>query len=242
MMGNNPNTSQPANTEEDYILNLQQQIHFMELELKILKEKVIEDEKKSGIGSLYDDDKTSLQHIYMLKQKYRKMQSDFHLNYERKQKEQMKVMGEQGVLSAQLKFLKDLSDEQKLEQNTFSIESDKRNFDITKKKAEAQKLKMELEAEKNSLDDQHKKASGDHLKNKLELDQDAKSEEVRAQRHVDQAEEDAKLIEKKKAELAELQQKIDEQQAIFDGKADLQAQIARAKELSELIEKGKVEV
>ena len=31
--------------------------------LKILKEKVIEDEKKSGIGSLYDDDKTSHQHI-----------------------------------------------------------------------------------------------------------------------------------------------------------------------------------
>jgi len=31
----------------------------MELELKILKEKVIDDEKKAGIGSLYNDDKTS---------------------------------------------------------------------------------------------------------------------------------------------------------------------------------------
>jgi hypothetical protein len=31
----------------------------MELEMKILKEKVMEDEKNSGIGSLYDDDKTS---------------------------------------------------------------------------------------------------------------------------------------------------------------------------------------
>jgi len=31
----------------------------MELELKILKEKVIDDENKAGIGSLYDDDKTS---------------------------------------------------------------------------------------------------------------------------------------------------------------------------------------
>ena len=28
----------------------------MELELKILKEKVIDDEKKSGIGSLFDDE------------------------------------------------------------------------------------------------------------------------------------------------------------------------------------------
>jgi hypothetical protein len=35
----------------------------MELELKILKEKVIEDENKSGIGAMFDDDKTSHQHI-----------------------------------------------------------------------------------------------------------------------------------------------------------------------------------
>jgi hypothetical protein len=56
VMGDNPNVNQFG---DDYILNLQQQIHFMDLELKILKEKVIEDEKKSGIGSLYDDDKTS---------------------------------------------------------------------------------------------------------------------------------------------------------------------------------------
>jgi hypothetical protein len=32
----------------------------MELELKILKEKVVEDEKKSGIGSLFDDEKNLL--------------------------------------------------------------------------------------------------------------------------------------------------------------------------------------
>ena len=43
--------------EDDYIQNLYQQIHFMDLELQILRDKVIEDEKKSGIGSLYDDDK-----------------------------------------------------------------------------------------------------------------------------------------------------------------------------------------
>ena len=42
----------------------------MELELKILKEKVVEDEKKSGIGSLFDDEKTSHQHIQLLKTKY----------------------------------------------------------------------------------------------------------------------------------------------------------------------------
>ena len=54
-LGVNPNSS----VEDEYIANLQQQIHFMELELKILKEKVVEDEKKSGIGSLFDDEKSS---------------------------------------------------------------------------------------------------------------------------------------------------------------------------------------
>ena len=49
----------------------------MELELKILRDKVIEDEKKSGIGSLYDDDKSSHQHISLLKTKYAKMKADF---------------------------------------------------------------------------------------------------------------------------------------------------------------------
>lgn len=55
IIGDNPN----MNIEDEYIGNLQQQTHFMELELKILKEKVVEDEKKSGIGSLFDDEKSS---------------------------------------------------------------------------------------------------------------------------------------------------------------------------------------
>jgi hypothetical protein len=72
-LGANPN----MDVQDEYITNLQQQIHFMELELKILREKVSEDEKKSGIGSLYDDDKTSHQHIQLLKTKYAKMKVDF---------------------------------------------------------------------------------------------------------------------------------------------------------------------
>ncbi len=79
----------------------------MDLELKILKEKVIEDEKNSGIGSLYDDDKTSHQHIQLLKTKYAKMKRDFDRNMEKLSKENLKVVGEQFVLNAQLKVMKD---------------------------------------------------------------------------------------------------------------------------------------
>ena len=72
-LGNNPNMA----PDEDYLQILQQQVHFMELELKILKEKVIEDEKNSGIGSLFDDEKTSHQHIQLLKEKYMDMRKKF---------------------------------------------------------------------------------------------------------------------------------------------------------------------
>ena len=89
VLGINPNLS----VEDEYITNLQQQIHFMELELKILREKVTEDEKKSGIGSLYDDDKTSHQHIQLLKTKYAQMKRDFDRHQNELQKEALKVKG-----------------------------------------------------------------------------------------------------------------------------------------------------
>jgi hypothetical protein len=79
----------------------------MELELKILKEKVIEDEKKSGIGSLYDDDKTSHQHIQLLKTKYAKMKRDFDRNSEILQKQNLNVIGDQFVLNSQIKIMKE---------------------------------------------------------------------------------------------------------------------------------------
>lgn len=66
MIGQNPNT----NIEDEYVHNLQQQMHFMDLELKILKEKVVEDEKNSGIGSLFNDNKNKHEHINELKYKY----------------------------------------------------------------------------------------------------------------------------------------------------------------------------
>jgi hypothetical protein len=53
-----------------YIENLQQQIYFMELELNILKQKCIEDEKDTGIGGIFEDEKTSHEHISLLKTKY----------------------------------------------------------------------------------------------------------------------------------------------------------------------------
>lgn len=85
----------------------------MELELKILKEKVVEDEKKSGIGSLFDDEKSSFQHISLLKQKYQKMRRDYDKRTEELNKLKLKIIGEQFVLDSQINVM--LSQNQKVE-------------------------------------------------------------------------------------------------------------------------------
>lgn len=89
-LGSNPNIG----PDEDYLQILQQQVHFMELELKILKEKVIEDEKNSGIGSLFDDEKTSHQHIQLLKEKYMDMRKRFEKRSQDQAKHRLEIIGE----------------------------------------------------------------------------------------------------------------------------------------------------
>lgn len=102
-LGANPNSS----IEDEYIGNLQQQVHFMELELKILKEKVVEDEKKSGIGSLFDDEKNSHQHINLLKTKYMQMRKDYSKKQQDLSKEKLDVIGEKFILNSQIDTITD---------------------------------------------------------------------------------------------------------------------------------------
>jgi len=96
LLGQNPNQF----IREEYISNLQQQVHFMELEMKILREKVLEDEKKSGIGSLFDDDKKPHQHIVLLKEKYMQMRKDFEKKKQDNNKLKLDVIGEQFILDS----------------------------------------------------------------------------------------------------------------------------------------------
>ena len=97
-IGQNPNMRQ--NDGDDYIENLQQQIHFMDLELKILKEKVTEEDKNSGIGQLFDDEKSSHQHIDLLKTKYAKLRRDYDRKFQELDKKKLAVYGENFVLEA----------------------------------------------------------------------------------------------------------------------------------------------
>lgn len=72
----------------------------MDLELKILKEKVKEDEADSGIGGLFDDEKTSHEHITLLKTKYQDMRLKSDKRFDLLDKEKLETMGEKFMLEA----------------------------------------------------------------------------------------------------------------------------------------------
>ena len=148
--GAHDNVNEAGN--DDYILNLQQQIHFMELELKILKEKVIEDEKNSGIGSLFDDDKTSHQHIQLLKTKYAEMRRNFDRNKDKLQQEHLKIISDQFVLQAQIKTIREQNADLDKQLKEYETVANKRNFDLDTEGKGLLKQKTDLDNENKSLD------------------------------------------------------------------------------------------
>ena len=74
----------------------------MELELKILKEKVKEDEQDTGIGGMFDDEKTSHEHVTLLKTKYAAMRRDYEHRFNQLDKDKLETMGDKFQLEAQL--------------------------------------------------------------------------------------------------------------------------------------------
>lgn len=92
----------------------------MDLELKILKDKVIEDEKKSGIGSLYDDDKSSHQHINFLRTKYAEMRRNADRKFKEYRKRNLKNKGQEFMLEATMTVIKQQSQKLIKEQQEYT--------------------------------------------------------------------------------------------------------------------------
>lgn len=105
----------------------------MELELKILKEKVVEDEKKSGIGSLFDDEKSSHQHINLLKTKYMQMRRDFDKKQQDLNKYKLDVIGQQFILNSQIDTITDHTAKLYDEQTNYDVKIKKELYDKDKK-------------------------------------------------------------------------------------------------------------
>ena len=172
----------------------------MELELKILREKVTEDEKKSGIGSLYDDDKTSHQHIQLLKTKYAQMRREFDRHMQELQKQALKVKGQEFVLAAQISIMKEQNQKLSAQQKEYKDETDKRSFDLDKDLKETQKARMDIEADLRRIENELGQGLKDNYDHKMFQEGDAKSEEELQLRHDLEVKLLKDLLAKKKAE------------------------------------------
>lgn len=228
---------------DEYIENLQQQLHFMDLEFKILREKVMEDEKKSNIGSLYDDDKTSHQHISLLKNKYAKMLKDFHRTMTQLQKQQLEVQGESFVLQAHINISKtqnadlknNLTDYQKI--SNANVKEMNKKFTLIN--TDRSNLEMEVTVQlKNDLE----KTRATRFDHKMTIDKSAKVEEIRKYRHDRECYLLDDLIKRKNEEKADLVKRQADQDAAYQNHAELQAAISETNDLRAKIEIAKVQI
>lgn len=67
--------------ENDFIDNLKKQIYFMEMELKLMKEREREISKSGGFTQLFNDDKDPSIHIQQLKVKYANMRKKWKIKF-----------------------------------------------------------------------------------------------------------------------------------------------------------------
>ncbi len=162
---------------------MQQQIHFMELELKILKEKVVEDEKKSGIGSLFDDEKSSFQHISLLKQKYQKMRRDYDRRIEELNKLKLKIIGEQFVLDSQINIM--LSQNQKVEdqQRDYNGGYMKRHSELDRELKEVSKQRVDTESDVRDHEKEQDREANENYESTMYIIKDNTFDELNKVRH-----------------------------------------------------------
>ena len=174
----------------------------MELELKILKEKVVEDEKKSGIGSLFDDEKSSFQHISLLKQKYQKMRRDFDKKTEELNKFKLNVVGDQFVLDSQISVM--LTQNSKIEdqQKEYDFNTKKRLFELERELKDLSKQRFDLENEIRALDSDFTREAEENYNDKMTIVKDKEFEELGKQRFELEVKLEDTLIKAKDDEIA----------------------------------------
>ena len=201
---------QSSNIESDFISNLKKQIYFMEMELKLMKEREREINKSGGFTQLFNDDRDPSIHIQQMKTKYanmRKKMEDQILNLKDKKRE---IVGINVSLKAKLDTLQKLELDiynklKELESNkTQQLNQDKLNYE------EKDNEKINLEAE-NRLNNTKLKAE---INNNEELDYKIKSDDEISKMSQSDVDNNIKLVEDlvqiKGEELNQVHEKIKE--------------------------------
>ena len=121
----NQKFEEPTKIENEFIENLKKQIYFMEMELKLMKEREREIAKSGGFTQLFNDDKDPAIHIQQLKIKYANMRKKMEDQIELLNDKKREITGQNVSLKAKLTSL------QKLELDAYNklkeLENNKNN-------------------------------------------------------------------------------------------------------------------
>ena len=204
----NQKFEESSKIENEFIENLKKQIYFMEMELKLMKEREREIAKSGGFTQLFNDDKDPAIHIQQLKVKYanmRKKMEDQILILNDKKRE---VTGENVSLKAKL------ANSQKFELEAYNklkeLENNKHNDlnNANNDYAEKDNDRVNLEAD-NRLQNTKLKAE---ISNNEDLSFQIESGDKIGKMTQDEFDDDIKLIENlseiKAQELSEVREKI----------------------------------
>lgn len=212
----------------------------MDLELKILKEKVVEDEKKSGIGSLFDDEKSSFQHISLLKSKYQKMRRDFDMKIDELNKIKLNVVGEQFVLDAQVHVM--LNQNKKIEEVGKEYDRDykKRNFELEKNLKDISKLRFDFENELKTMEHDLTRESDENYSSQVTVQKENAFKDVADKRFRQEIGLDEELMRLKDDEINRIKEEREQVKLKERSNEELQKLKAEAKTLLEKIDEGLV--
>ena len=207
----------------------------MELELKILKEKVVEDEKKSGIGSLFDDEKSSFQHISLLKQKYQKMRRDYDKRIEELNKLKLKIIGEQFVLDSQINIM--LSQNQKVEdsQRDYNSVYMKRHGELDKELKDVSKQRSDTENDVRDHEKDQEREANENYESTMYIIKDNTFDELNKARHKMEVELYSQLITDKELEIQNYQAARGDVKTKISGLTEYQTGLAEEAKLREEI-------
>jgi hypothetical protein len=167
------NTEESKKVENDFIDNLKKQIYFMEMELKLMKEREREIAKSGGFTQLFNDEKDPSIHIQQLKVKYanmrKKMEDEILLLNDKKRE----IIGINVALKAKLnsvqKFEQDVYNKLKeLEREKKTILNEK-NSQFFEKDNERTNLEADNKLSNTNLNQTLKE--NEDLKYKIETDE-----------------------------------------------------------------------
>ncbi len=158
-IGINPN----LNFENEYIENLLQQIHFLSLEAKLLKEKQAEHKSTGILGILSKESIPPVEHVFHSNMKFKDMKGELTNTLNRLDIASVRLEDENLALRAKKYFLKKMHEEEEEKERGRQAETERTIKDLYGKlaadKARIDELTAEIEANRKKVNEEEQQVS-----------------------------------------------------------------------------------